>query len=232
MEQGLSRALVSSYTESSASERRMLVHRSQDRREYMLMNEHGDEILLARATDTAARNFDIYIPSGGDLPCALGPAFTVFETAGQWMMRSLRCDRCESLGRRQCSTPQIFSVCHYKEEVGDGHALCMDVSLPEGHSCGGWCKVCGDPSSARVEMTSRRPTWNRKIKSLCLDFHGRCSMASSKNIMLDPSGNAGVGETFKLLLGKTGDDMFALHFQEPFGTAQAFGIALSAMHFK
>merc|ERR1712166_1482264 len=110
------------------------------RREYMLMSEEGDEILLAHATDTAARSFDIYIPSGGDPPCALGPAF----------------------------------------KVGDGHALCMDVSLPEGHSCGGWCKVCGDPSSAGMEMTSRRPTWNRKIKSLCLDFHGRCSMASSK----------------------------------------------------
>jgi len=232
MEQGLSRALMSSYTEASKSERRMLVQRSQDRREYMLMSEEGDEILLARATDTAARSFDIYIPSGGDPPCALGPAFKVAEEKGKWTMQSLRCDRCESLGRRQCSSPQIFGVKHYKEEVGDGHALCMDVSLPEGHSCGGWCKVCGDPSSAGMEMTSRRPTWNRKIKSLCLDFHGRCSMASSKNIMLDPSGKAGVGETFKLLLGKTGDDTFALHFQEPFGMAQAFGIALSAMHFK
>jgi hypothetical protein len=40
-------------------------------------------------------------------------------------------------------------------------------------------------------------------------------MASSKNIMLDPTGEVGTGETFKLLLGKTGDDMFALHFQEP-----------------
>jgi len=57
-------------------------------------------------------------------------------------------------------------------------------------------------------------------------------MASSKNIMLDPTGDVGVGETFKLLIGKTGDDVFALHFQEPFGMAQAFGIALSAMHFK
>lgn len=232
MEQGLSRALVSSYTEPSTAERRMIVQRSQDRREYMLMSEGGDDILLARATDTVARSFDIYIPSGVDPPCALGPAFKVSETAGRWTMQSFRCDRCESLGKRQCSSPEIFHVRHYKEEVGDGHALCMDVSLPEDHSCGGWCKVCGDPSLSKREMTSRRPTWNRKIKSLCLDFHGRCSMASSKNIMLDPAGEVGVGATFKLLLGKTGDDTFALHFQEPFGMAQAFGIALSAMHFK
>lgn len=233
MEQGLSRALVSSYTEAPASERRMLVQRSHDRREYMLLSEDGDEILLARSVESDARSFDIYIPSGIDPPCALGPAFKVSETTeGQWTMQSLRCDRCESLGRRQCSTPQLLRVGHYKEEVGDGHALCMDVSLPAGHSCGGWCKVCGDPSSGSTELTSRRPTWNRKIKSLCLDFHGRCSMASSKNIMLDPSGQAGKGATFKLLVGKTGDDMFALHFQQPFGMAQAFGIALSAMHFK
>merc|ERR1712072_1638253 len=127
--------------------------------------------------------------------------------------------------------PEILCVSHYKEEVGCGHALCMDVQLPETHPWG-WCPACGGSSSKSVQLTSRRPTWNRKIKSLCLDFHGRCSIASSKNIMLDPAGEVGVGETFKLLLGKTGDDMFALHFQEPFGMAQAFGTALSAMHFK
>ena len=88
MEQGLSRALMSSYTEASMSERRMLVQRSQDRREYMLMSEEGDEILLARATDTAARSFDIYIPSGGDPPCALGPAFKVAEEKGNGQCRA------------------------------------------------------------------------------------------------------------------------------------------------
>jgi len=41
-----------------------------------------------------------------------------------------------------------------------------------------------------------------------------------------------VGESFNLLLGKTGKDTFALHFREPFGMAQAFGVALSAMHSK
>jgi len=233
MEQGLSRALISSYTDGASSEKRLLVQRSQDRREYMLMTEHGDELLLARADNSEAKTFDIYIPAGGDPPCALGPAFTVKETGtGKWVMQSLRCDRCEALGKRACHQPEIFRVRHYKEEVGAGSALCMDVQLPEDHPCGGWCPACGDASASSVAFTSRRPTWNRKIKSLCLDFHGRCSMASSKNIMLDPVGKPGQTDNFNLLLGKTGENMFALHFQEPFGMAQAFAVALSAMHFK
>jgi len=230
MEQGLSRALMSSYTGTHATERRLLVRRSRDRREYTLTTEDGDEILMARAA--AMPGFDIFIPSGGAVPWSSRPAFRVREAAGQWTMQSLRCDRCESLGRRQRSTPHLLRAFHYKEEMGKERAHCMDVVLAGGHLSGGWCGNCGDQCSESIEFTSRRPTWNKKIKSLCLDFHGRVSMASSKNIILDPSGGAGEGEAFTLMLGKTGDDLFALHFQEPFGTAQAFGTALSAMYFK
>lgn len=228
MEQGLSQALMSTYTDAPAAERRLVVRRSRDRREYRLTTEDGEEILMARAAATPS--FDIFIPDRGEAPWSARPSFRVSETAGRWTMQSFRCDRCASLGRRQRSMPQLLLATHYDEEVGQERARCVDVSLPA--VCGDWCVCCGDPSSQSVEFTTRRPIYSSKLKSLTLDFHGRACRASSKNIILDPSGERREGETFSLVLGKTRGDEFALHFQEPFGAAQAFGMALSAMHCK
>lgn len=235
MEQGLSCALVSSYTEplhAAEREERLLLHRSPDRREFLLASEAGDELLLARAT--GAGRFDLYIPSGIEPPCALGPAFelTASSSLDRWALRGLSCESCQALGRRTCGAPELVVVEQYREVVGDGVALCMDVRVPDASTPSAWCPVCGSDSPSSVDpLTTRRPRWNRKTCGLILNFHGRCELPSSKNLMLDAPGRDR-GPECEFSLGKVATDTFALNFRHPFGMVQAFAVALTAMQFK
>lgn len=232
MEQGLCRLLLSNYTEPPevGIEKRLLVRRSRDRREYLLTNRDGDDLLFARAGDASASRFDIYIPGGTNPPCALGPAFTL--TAGkapeQWSLRSWRCGRCEALGRRTCGTPELLRVSRYHEIMKDVRALCIDVHVPEEASS--WCQMCGDPEDRGAKLGTRRPKWDARAKGLVLDFFGRCKVASSKNIIIDGPERLGRSKECELLFGKLEADVFALEFRAPLSTAQAFGLVLTMMN--
>ncbi|CAE7633291.1 TULP9 [Symbiodinium pilosum] len=78
-------------------------------------------------------------------------------------------------------------------------------------------------------LTTRRPRWNPRQKTLTLDFHGRCSLASAKNFQLEAEGDA---SRVVLLFGKVEKDRFVLDYGHPLGAVQAFAAALSASHWK
>jgi hypothetical protein len=68
------------------------------------------------------------------------------------------------------------------------------------------------------------------LKSLTLDFFGRCSKASPKNIQLQFPGADQTGvsqEKVQLLFGKIDDNLFVLDYRQPLGMVQAFAAALS-----
>jgi len=249
MEQGMGPGLSSSHVEppaqSEPKEERLVVVRNPNRTLYSLQDQSGKTMLVAKPSQDGCR-FDLHVTrDGGESPLSLGPSFTMVASNGsrdQWALTSVRCDRCESRGKRQCGQRELMRLCHYVESVGDGQAFCMDVDLPELAEDGSrvvLCEQCGDPSSQwAMELTARRPKWNPKHKSLTLDFNGRCSMASAKNFQLQVPPDHNGQETpsspgkVKLLFGKIGEHRFTLDYRYPLGAVQAFATALSTSHWK
>jgi len=251
MEQGLAKVLTTSYIEPPkrkspeqrvAPELRLLVRRSIDRKSFTLLSKCNDPLLVAFSNEDGT-HFDICIPNNGDPPCAFGPAFSLScnSSKDKWTLNSDRCENCEWRAKRQCGTRRLALFSHYKELVGGGEALCMDVSIPEVteniDKNTVWCSVCGDGvEQCKTQLTSRRPRWNAREKSLMMDFAGRCSMASTKNFQLEMTGDDGGRQQGKkvthLLFGKTHDNEFVLDYKAPLGMVQAFASALTAQHLK
>lgn len=237
LEQGLGPGLTSRFMEvcpDVAKEFRLLIHRTDKRSNVNLLTEGGQQLLVAKSRDEGAR-FDIYVTAeGSEKTLALGPAFVLQgnKEKNRWSLSRERCDLCESLGRRTCGSHEIARMSHYVETVGEGQAFCLDLEMPVGQNGSRvvTCGVCGDPK-ARFEMrvSTRRPKWNPKHKSLTLDFRGRCSLASAKNFQLEDPGDP---QKCRFLFGKVGAQNFVLDFRNPLSHIQAFATALSAMHWK
>jgi len=237
LEEGLGPGPTLSFTKpprDPTEQQRLVVRRSQNREEYQLTTDTGRHLLVARC-NTDGRQYDIYVAHDSQPPRPLGPAFRLTSDASRnlWSLHSIRCERCESRGRRQCGSREVACMTHYFEAVGEGQACCMDLRLPELNEEGDSevvCPVCGDSPTGRVlELSTRRPKWNAKHKSLALDFAGRCSMASAKNFQLEAPDKLG---KVKLLFGKVADNQFVLDYRYPLGAVQAFAAALSASHWK
>jgi hypothetical protein len=251
MEQGIAPGLTSSFAEPlenpTAENRLRVERRSGNKREYVLLAQDGEPLLLARA-NSAGDQYDIFIARAGEqtqsslVVSALGPAFVLVAKNSklrEWTLHSTRCERCTYRGRRACGQRELAKVVHYMEPVGEGQALCMDVDVPAPLSSdqGGsavWCSVCGEADQGEAlvtTLTSRRPRWSPKQRTLTLDFRGRCSVASSKNFQLEALGE-NQNPDCKLLFGKVGDNKFVLDYKSPFGPVQAFATALTASHWK
>jgi len=257
MEQGLAREVTTSYITPPPQDvpsKHLIVKRSEDNSEHILATEDGEALLMSRRSKDKSR-VDIYIPGGGDPPVALGPAFTLREDCGNspgrkncgdhedaprtFTLWSERCDCCRYLSAAQkCSgcgpgRRELAKIWQQKEELGPAKIMCMEVDLPELCADGTptiWCTRTGGANAAqsRIELESRRPKWNQRIRSLTLDFYGRCSQASAKNFQLMLKGrDEGEIKEADLLFGKIADNTFVLDYKHPLSMAQAFAIALS-----
>jgi len=230
MEQGLSGGLACSFVEVPEKEVRLCIERSQDRKEFLLTTPEGTRLLLARRQDNGD-GFSIFVTRDGEPPKALGPAFTLTpnDKKDRWALQAKTCDQCQSRGRRLCGSRELAFMSHHMEEVGQGQICCLDMEIPELLQDGlqdVWCPVCRgtDAEQKFVELTTRRPKWNARKKTLSMDFYGRCSMASSKNIQLEVVGKP---EKVRMLFGKVAENSFVLDFHRPLSMIQAFAAAVS-----
>lgn len=238
MEEGHGPGLTSTYMEpprDTSGQVRLCVQRSQNRSEYQLTTEKGQSLLVARCNADGTQ-YDFFVAHDSQPPRALGPAFTLKSNPAknQWSLQSVRCEQCLSRGKRQCGVRELAHMTHYTEQVGDGQAFCVDVDLPPMHEDGSTSVFCATCSSdcwdqGTTMLTTRRPKWNAKHKSLTLDFGGRCTMASAKNFQLEAPEKPG---KVKMLFGKVGANQFVLDFRHPLGPLQAFATALTASHWK
>jgi hypothetical protein len=211
------------------------------------VNDAGETLLMSRATEDGCR-FDIFVSHDRAPPLASKSSFGRAPTPepeptfalvasdrerNDWVLISLKCDRCASRGRRRCGMRHIARMKHYLEPVGAGQAFCMDVMFPMSSADGSrdvFCEQCGDGSASwSSELSSRRPKWNLKHKSLSLDFRGRATMASAKNFQLE-STSALRKPLF--LYGKVAEQRFVLDYCSPLGMVQAFAAALSVSHWQ
>merc|ERR1712157_612094 len=102
--------------------------------------------------------------------------------------------------------------------IGEGRARCVDVELPAAQSV--WCSVCSNQRSqeelSAVALSSRRPKWLARQRTLTMNFYGRCTMASTRNFMLEQHAELDqTEEHMNLLFGKIGEKSYALHYKQP-----------------
>mmetsp|Transcript_55884 Transcript_55884/g.149614 ORF Transcript_55884/g.149614 Transcript_55884/m.149614 type:complete len:292 (-) Transcript_55884:102-977(-) len=236
LEEGLGPGPTSSYTEVPRPGQLMslFVQRVTQRNEYQLTDEDGRPLLVA-CSNPDGTEYEMFATSDNSPRSrSLGPSFILKSDPSreQWSLHSVRCEQCESRGKRQCGSRVLARLNHYCENVGEGQAFCMDLEVPklgEDGTSAIFCPLCGDASEEDVvELTTRRPKWNLKHRSLTLDFNGRCSMASAKNFMLEDAGKP--GGKYSFLFGKVKENQFVLDYRYPLGPVQAFAAALSASH--
>jgi len=230
MEQGLSGGFTTSYIEVPTEEVRLRVKRSPDRKEFLLTSDDNINLLIARLDDNGD-GFSIFVTADGEPPRALGPAFTLVpnSTKDRWTLHAKTCDVCESLGRRSCGSRELAYISHHKEDLGEGQICCLDMEIPtlaQDGTVGVWCPICAgqDADHECIDLTTRKPKWNARKKTLSLDFFGRCSLASAKNFQLEVAGKP---DKLKLLFGKVGHDKFVLDYSRPLGMIQAFAAAVT-----
>eukprot|EP00440_Ansanella_granifera_P032712 gb/GFBE01035489.1/.p1 GENE.gb/GFBE01035489.1/~~gb/GFBE01035489.1/.p1 ORF type:complete len:297 (+),score=66.95 gb/GFBE01035489.1/:1-891(+) len=240
LEQGLAPGPTSTFVEPADKEakkdERLLVLSEPEKKSWTLTTEAGDSLLMAAARADGL-GFDIFAKSEGESPRkALGPSFVLAcnEQKNHWTLSSVRCEQCESRGTRLCGSRELARMSHYSEAVGEGNAFCMDVELPEVGEDGlssVVCSVCSDPEAdiGGCVLSTRRPKWNARQKTLTLDFRGRCSLASAKNFQLEAENDS---SKVTLLFGKVEPNKFVLDYAFPLGMVQAFGTALTATHWK
>ena len=81
------------------------------------------------------------------------------------------------------------------------------------------------PASVEVDVfKNREPKFNVESQMYQLDFRGRATHASCKNIQL--TRRDGEQTSAELLMGKVDNDKFNVDFQYPFSALQAFAFAL------
>lgn len=233
MEQGLARTIARDEVKpekAEAPQRKMTVVRSEDRLKYVLRNEDLAPILEAHSTPEGIQVFT----AGENMKIAMDvPAFTLThdKDKSNWKVASNYCERCSYCNPFNSCKNQggqtLAFVRHAKESIGEGVAMCMDVDVPQVTSDGRsdvWCPICVGSDDARTELNSLRPTWNKKLNSLCMDFKGRVKVTSAKNFQLC------LGDKAVLVYGKISEETFCLEYEHPLSTAQAFAIALTTMY--
>lgn len=227
-------------------EHRLVVQRSLDQNSFSLLNDAGQTLLMAKASSDGCC-FDISLPLTDERKSFLGvgtqpqpahPSFTLIANNRErkdWALVSLRCEGCRAQGRQRCGHSVMARMFQYIESVGPGQAFCMDMELPplrEDGSRENMCEVCNAHcGNWSMEITSRRPRWNAKHKSLSLDFRGRVSMASAKNFQLESPFTMSQGSSL-LLFGKVAEQKFVLDYRAPLGRVQAFAAVLSTTHWQ
>lgn len=253
LEQGLARELTTQYTAACCDQkaRALTVVRSEDRLEYLLMGEDDQPLMLAIARPSA-RRFDIYATDESGNHRALGPSFELAFSSDtlHWELCAEQCGNC--VYKTRCSDVSrssgkrcLLRAHQARRAIGPGFAMSMGVELPSGGEV--WCNCqdrgapCSDDISPRVplveyggsclKLESLKPRWSSRLRSLTLDFDGRCSRASAKNFQLAPcrSGDAACPDSKDTVLqfGKMRAHTFCLDFKAPLGVVQSFALALT-----
>lgn len=241
LERGLGPGLASSFLKpgkpGARGEQRFRVHIDRQKKSVLLITENGEKCLEAQQWKDSC-GFDIFAARHDETGSVQEPHFTLTTDCNRelWALCCLRCQRCEARCRRQSGSMDLARIRHYQEQLGEGQTYCMDIELPrlnESHCPEVICGVCSDPSAqlGHTVLTTRRPKWNPRTKSLTLDFRGRCKLASAKNFQLELLDKSEAGNSL-LLFGKLEKDTYVLDFQHPLGVVHAFAAALSSMHWR
>jgi hypothetical protein len=113
------------------------------------------------------------------------------------------------------------------DQEGNAAYLPSAASAVPAHAEGSGLEARLKDGGRSMDMTvfkNREPKWNAESQMYQLDFRGRASHASCKNIQLTLKD--GAQNDSQLLMGKVDDNKFNVDFQFPFSALQAFAFAL------
>ena len=122
---------------------------------------------------------------------------------------------------------------HFTNSLRNDKPGAMLVGVPSVDQASGESVLHHDGLAARLAQPApadvtvfknREPEFNPRTKTFELDFRGRATQASAKNMQL--THRDGDSSYSELLLGKVDDDRFNVDFQYPFSALQAFAFAL------
>jgi hypothetical protein len=261
MEEGLAREVTACFITpppENAPEARLLIERSQDHSHFLLTSEEGDALLLARVVEKGPEegSVEMWVPTGGDPPTAVGPAFTLSHAGNgdTWTLSCTRCECCEYLpptcaGCGQQCKRHLMYIRQSPETVHGCKVMHMEAEIPPLRPDGKpaiWCTrpraagesprgSCSAPPEAAFAgagqcLESWKPRWSTRLQSLTQDFYGRCDRASAKNIQMglaSATPRRCDKQRPELLHGKIGDNHFCLDYRQPLSMVQAFALALS-----
>jgi len=191
-------------------EHHLRVKVAKDGAEHRLTDEEGELKLVARRRKDY--RIDIYLSSEGTDGSA---SFMMTFDEDRTEFRLMRVPRkaCESDGKDQ----ELLRITQTIEEIGRGKCIYMDVTVHD-HDTG-----------AFHQLGSKRPVWNKRLKSLTMDFGGRCDQASPRNFQMCPVDDE---DTSLMFFGKTGSNTFSMDYIEPLGTLHAFAVAIATEHWE
>jgi hypothetical protein len=210
----------------SVPRRQMQVKRSKNKLEHTLYDEKGCVVLTAHTIKVENK---VKIFAAGDDPKKAQPVFTLVydHSTTKWELTS-NCsgsDVYRSPKTVKQGGQTLMRARHGKETIGHGLALVMEAEVPEVTDQNGrltWSPLQDDAEPQSV-LASKRPTWNKRLQSLSMDFGGVVKLASAKNVQLL------MDDDCKLVFGKVEPGVFILDFEHPLSVAQAFAIGLSTM---
>jgi hypothetical protein len=194
----------------------------------------GPELLVAerRLRASAAARFDITMAAGGRRVCLatltaglLGTEFTlagVAEAGGEGVAELAAClytPRAPGARGPRKLTVVLPKLVPSAAAGGELRPAPSAAPLRERHRVG--------DAAGTVALRGRPPRWSPALGAYCLNFGGRVTRASVKNLQLVAPGDP---ERVVVQFGRVGDDAFTLDFAFPATPLQAFAVAVASLH--
>lgn len=198
-----------------SQEQHVRVRCTKDGAEHRLMDEVGEVMLIARESREDDQRIDIFLASEGTEGVA---SYTMTFDEDRTQFRLCRMDKndyCETTGAFKGR--ELLRVVQTRETIGKGVCMYLDVTVHD------------IDAGATVQLGSKRPVWNKKLKSLTLDFGGRCDQASPRNFQLCPLDDENESLMF---FGKISRNFYNLDYIEPLGALHAFAVAITTKHWE
>lgn len=181
-----------------------------DGAEHRLTDEDGELKLVTRRREDDS--IDIYLASQGTNGIA-SFKMTCDEDQHEFRLLRLPRDGSESHVKGQ----EVLRIIQNQEEIGKGRCIHLDVTVHD------------VATGTFHQLGSKRPVWNKRLRSLTMDFGGRCDQASPRNFQMCPPDD---DDTSLMFFGKIGRSTFSMDYIEPLGALHAFAIAVSTQHWE
>jgi hypothetical protein len=198
-------------------EQHLRVRVLKDGAEHRLTDEDGELKLVGLCREKDHR-VDIYLASEGTDGTA---SFTLTFDEDRTEFRLTHVQKTAS---GDCKGRELLRVAQTQEKIGGGTCIYLDVTVHD------------IESGASVKLGSKRPVWNKRLKSLTMDFGGRCDKASPRNFQICPLDDEDQTLGGVMFFGKidhsSTSSTFNMDYVEPLGALHAFAIALSTQHWE
>lgn len=105
--------------------------------------------------------------------------------------------------------------------------MCCALACPHSQLFGLWCRYRqGNLDGYCIVLRNRPPRWNESLGAYCLNFGGRVTQASVKNLQLVSPDDL---DRVIVQFGRVDSDEFTLDYAFPATPLQAFAAALASL---